>query len=161
VSCFDNVKCVIFLVNLAGYNAVCWEDPQKNQMHDTVELFKEIVNLPTFHDIPFYLFFNKKDLFEQMIRKFPLANCYPQFKGLAKYAIADVTVALEYLTSKFQEQLGEDIQDKKLPTIYLASRLKKDVQHAWEEVRDAVVLQNKKEVDKARKKQEKMLKKKK
>jgi len=78
IRCFDDVKAIVFVVNLAGYNSVLFEDPTKNRMKEEIELFGETVSNPVFKHTPIFLFLNKKDLFEEVIRKHPLSDLFPE-----------------------------------------------------------------------------------
>eukprot|EP01098_Paradermamoeba_levis_P004159 TRINITY_DN1805_c0_g1_i1.p1 TRINITY_DN1805_c0_g1~~TRINITY_DN1805_c0_g1_i1.p1 ORF type:complete len:335 (+),score=94.35 TRINITY_DN1805_c0_g1_i1:3-1007(+) len=56
IHCFDDVKAVLFVVSLSGYNQVMYEDPTKNQMQDALELFQTISNHPAFKTSEFFPF---------------------------------------------------------------------------------------------------------
>jgi len=43
IHCFDDVKAIIFLVSLPGYNQVLFEDAGMNRMHESLNLFREVV----------------------------------------------------------------------------------------------------------------------
>jgi hypothetical protein len=111
------VKGLIFVVNLAGYNSVMWEDRDKNQMEDSLELFREIANLPNFQKIPMFLFFNKKDLFEEQLKRHPLQDRYPSYTGTT---MGD---ALDFLTAQFHAQMKND--KKELRVAPMAARMKR------------------------------------
>eukprot|EP00124_Ichthyophonus_hoferi_P002498 Ihof_evm6s172 gene=Ihof_evmTU6s172 len=78
---FDNVTAIFYLVNLGGYASVLYEDKTVNRMMEDLELFATTLNTQLFSNTPIYLIFNKKDLFEMMLRKVPLTNCFPDYKG--------------------------------------------------------------------------------
>ncbi len=67
----------MFIVNLAGYNQVLFEDQRKNRMAEELELFSTITHNPLFADTPIMLFLNKKDLFETMIQQVSLKKAFP------------------------------------------------------------------------------------
>ena len=52
----DDVKAVVFVVSLACYNEVMYEDQTKNCMVDALDLFSETVNNKQFRNAPFILF---------------------------------------------------------------------------------------------------------
>eukprot|EP00834_Sanchytrium_tribonematis_P007384 NODE_659_length_4968_cov_0.490655.p2 type:complete len:326 gc:universal NODE_659_length_4968_cov_0.490655:4596-3619(-) len=96
---FDNVSAVLFLVNLSGYDAVLFEDATQNRLEECFNLFQQTVNNPIFAELPFYVFFNKKDLFESKIRTKSVKKC-PVF---AEYNGADdVIEAINFLEEKFK-----------------------------------------------------------
>lgn len=50
-------------------------------MHESMKLFDSICNNKWFTDTSIILFLNKKDLFEEKIKKSPLTICYPEYTG--------------------------------------------------------------------------------
>lgn len=75
VHCFEHVTAVLFVGVLSEYYVTLFEDDKVNRMEDTLNLFEEVVNSRWFGDVNFILFLNKKDLFEQKIKMFPLTSC--------------------------------------------------------------------------------------
>ena len=55
----------------------------QNRMHESMKLFDSICNNKWFTDTSIILFLNKKDLFEEKIKKSPLTICYPEYTGEA------------------------------------------------------------------------------
>lgn len=50
-------------------------------MHEGLALFEEVVQNPIFEDTPIFVFLNKKDLFEQMMKEgVPLTRCFPDYR---------------------------------------------------------------------------------
>jgi len=77
ISQFDNVTAVIFVAALNHYNAVLFEDEEKNAMHESIELFDEICNSKWFRNTEMILFLNKEDLFREMLREgHSLKQCF-------------------------------------------------------------------------------------
>lgn len=54
---------------------------KQNRMHESMKLFDSICNNKWFTDTSIILFLNKKDLFEEKIKKSPLTICYPEYAG--------------------------------------------------------------------------------
>ena len=50
-------------------------------MNESMKLFDSICNNKWFVDTSIILFLNKKDLFEEKIRKSPLSICFPEYSG--------------------------------------------------------------------------------
>lgn len=50
-------------------------------MMESMKLFDSICNNKWFTDTSIILFLNKKDLFEEKIKKSPLTICFPEFQG--------------------------------------------------------------------------------
>lgn len=51
-------------------------------MQESLKLFDSICNNKWFTDTSIILFLNKKDLFEEKIRKSPITICFPEYAGL-------------------------------------------------------------------------------
>ena len=49
---------------------------------ESMKLFDSICNNKWFVDTSIILFLNKKDLFEEKIRKSPLTICFPEYSGM-------------------------------------------------------------------------------
>lgn len=53
----------------------------QNRMHESMKLFDSICNNKWFTETSIILFLNKKDLFEEKIKRSPLTICYPEYTG--------------------------------------------------------------------------------
>lgn len=53
----------------------------QNRMHESMKLFDSICNNKWFTDTSIILFLNKKDIFEEKIKKSPLTICFPEYTG--------------------------------------------------------------------------------
>ena len=56
----------------------------QNRMMESMKLFDSICNNKWFTDTSIILFLNKKDLFEDKIKKSPLTVCFPEYTGELK-----------------------------------------------------------------------------
>eukprot|EP01090_Pellita_catalonica_P020343 TRINITY_DN7231_c0_g1_i3.p1 TRINITY_DN7231_c0_g1~~TRINITY_DN7231_c0_g1_i3.p1 ORF type:complete len:332 (+),score=70.48 TRINITY_DN7231_c0_g1_i3:1137-2132(+) len=81
IHCFECVTAILFVVSLSEYDLLLEEDERTNRMHDSIELFAEIVNNQWFAETPVLLFLNKKDLFQKKIKKVNLKVCFSSYKG--------------------------------------------------------------------------------
>ncbi|KAF1626419.1 Guanine nucleotide-binding protein G(i) subunit alpha-1, partial [Eudyptes filholi] len=91
IHCFEGVTAIIFCVALSDYDLVLAEDEEMastlmlkqeiNRMHESMKLFDSICNNKWFTDTSIILFLNKKDLFEEKIKRSPLTICYPEYAG--------------------------------------------------------------------------------
>jgi len=97
--CFQDVTAVIFCVALSEYDLKLYEDDQTNRMHESLKLFKEICNSRWFIDTSMILFLNKRDLFEEKIKKVDLKVAFPEYSGGCNY---DNAVA--FIKDKFFQQ---------------------------------------------------------
>ena len=82
IHCFDNVDCVLFVVAMSEYDQMLAEDRSVNRMQESLNLFEDIVNNEFFAEMPFIVFFNKKDLFEEKILRSPLTICFTEYAGI-------------------------------------------------------------------------------
>lgn len=128
INCFDNVKAILFVVNLAGFNMVLFEDEKKNRMHECLELFRDTVNLEIFRTTPIFLFFNKKDMFEEKLRKTNLSVCFPDYTGGNSFEEASSFVA-----KKFEAQMPKENMHQ-FRHWFVASRLRRDIKYSFEEL---------------------------
>jgi len=138
IHCFDDVKCLVFVVSLAGYNQVMFEDSGHNRMLEQLNLFQQIANNPVFQTMPVFLLLNKKDLFEAMIQDTGLNKCFPEYSGGA-----DVKTALKFVQAEFEKRMEGD--RKRLHVHYVAARYKKDIKYTWEDLKTVMVDVYKKE----------------
>lgn len=69
IHCFDSVNAVIFVAALSEYDQVLFEDNTQNRMVEALTLFDEMCNSRWFREIDMILFLNKRDLFEEKIKK--------------------------------------------------------------------------------------------
>lgn len=79
--CFQEVTAVIFCVALSEYDLKLQEDETTNRMHESLKLFKEICNSKWFLETAMILFLNKRDLFEEKIRRVDLNVCFREYTG--------------------------------------------------------------------------------
>jgi len=139
IHCFDDVKAIVFIESLAAYNQVMFEDGNKNRMHESIELFKDIANRKIFADTPLFLFFNKKDLFEKMCLETDLKICFPEYEGGK-----DVQKALAYVEKKFRDQLPAG---KTVHVSVVASVVRRELKAAFEDVKKALFEGNRARID--------------
>jgi len=139
IHCFDDVKAILFLVSLAGYDQVMFEDSTKNRMHEELELFATVTHNEIFKNTPIFLLLNKKDLFETMIQQKDLSSCFPEYVGGK-----DVKAALEFVKEKFRSQSGT----QPLHVEYIAARYRKDVKDAFQNITTFLVERDKKIITK-------------
>lgn len=83
VYCFEDVRAVLFVVALSGYDMTLLEDPTVNRLEESLNLFEQIVNNRWFKEASFVLFLNKLDLFREKIMSSNrhLKNFFPDYTG--------------------------------------------------------------------------------
>lgn len=125
--CFDDVKAVLFIVNLAGWNQVLFEDNAKNRLEESLELFQQVSNDKIFKDTPIFLFLNKKDIFETQILAQDLKTKYSDYEGGK-----ELHAAMTYISEKFQDKLPST---KDVYIEFVSARLRADIRQAFNQVK--------------------------
>jgi len=97
--CFPEVTAVIFCVALSEFDLKLFEDDTTNRMQESLRLFREICNSKWFLETSMILFLNKKDLFENKIKKVDLNVCFSDYKGGKNFESAK-----EFIKEKFLAQ---------------------------------------------------------
>ncbi|CAO4376351.1 unnamed protein product [Caenorhabditis nigoni] len=97
IHCFEDVNAIIFIAALSEYNEVLFEDETTNRMIESMRLFESICNSRWFHNTNIILFLNKKDLFEDKIKKENITKAFPEYRGAQNY---EETVA--FIKQKFE-----------------------------------------------------------
>nr|CAD7588225.1 unnamed protein product [Timema genevievae] len=94
IYCFDDVKAVMFVVSLSGYDMTLVEDPNVNRLDESLNLFSQIVNNRFFREASFVVFLNKFDLFREKILYSGrhLRFYFPDYKG--KYLVKNKMIWL-------------------------------------------------------------------
>jgi len=102
IHCFEDVTGVIFLASLSAYDQTLYEDDQTNRMTEALELFGQICNSRWFKDTAMILFLNKRDLFEEKIKKTPITVCFPKFiEEVGSKMVHDEFECKEYIKRQF------------------------------------------------------------
>jgi len=150
LNCFDNVKAIIYVVNLAGYCKVLFEDKSVNRMHESLNLFEATLQNPIFASTPVFIFLNKKDLFETLITTKSIKDyCFPEYNGPN-----DLKSSIDFIAYQYQKRLPP--KHSRAIVLLLAARVKKDVQYCFEEVKDIMIDMHQKGIKKAMKELERV-----
>jgi guanine nucleotide-binding protein G(o) subunit alpha len=96
IHCFEDVTAIIFCVALSEYDQVLYEDESTNRMHESLRLFDSICNNKWFVNTSIILFLNKKDLFQDKIKRSPLNICFTEYTGPNEF-----DSAAEYIQAQF------------------------------------------------------------
>src|SRR4051812_28702229 len=91
-------------------------------MHESLNLFEATMSNPLFQNTPVFLFLNKKDLFEELIRTQNIDCCFPEYSGTN-----ELKPCIEYISDQFQRRLPP--KHSRALVLLLAARMKKDVQY--------------------------------
>lgn len=72
---------IFYKFSFSGYDLVLAEDEEMNRMIESMKLFDSICNSKWFVETSIILFLNKKDLFEEKIKRSSLNICFPEYTG--------------------------------------------------------------------------------
>ncbi|KAF4521692.1 hypothetical protein B566_EDAN017179 [Ephemera danica] len=142
IYCFDDVKAVLFVVSLSGYDMSLVEDPSVNRLEESLTLFSQIVNNRFFRDATFLLFLNKLDLFREKILYSGrhLRLYFPEYKG----PDCDVDRAALFTQHKFATQNTNP--SRSVSTHFTTATDTANVQAVVQVVFDSVLCQNMRQV---------------
>ncbi|XP_066943756.1 guanine nucleotide-binding protein G(o) subunit alpha isoform X5 [Macrobrachium rosenbergii] len=96
IHCFEDVTAIIFCVAMSEYDQVLHEDETTNRMQESLKLFDSICNNKWFGDTSIILFLNKKDLFEEKIKRSPLTICFSEYTGSMEYNEASAYIQAQF-----------------------------------------------------------------
>lgn len=94
---FQNITAVIFVLATSEYDQTLFEDERVNRMHESIMLFDTLLNSKWFRNVPFILFLNKIDLFEQKVKRTPIRKYFPDYQG----RVGDAEAGLQYFEKLF------------------------------------------------------------
>ncbi|MES1912635.1 MAG: hypothetical protein MHM6MM_004875 [Cercozoa sp. M6MM] len=134
IHCFENVTCVLFVAAISEYDQVLYEDETTNRMIEALNLFDEICNSRWFLETSIVLFLNKRDLFEEKIRKVPLTTCWPDYDG-----VQDYESGCEFIREQFEMR---NKQDKEIYTHITCATDTGNVAHVFNAVKDILIKQS-------------------
>lgn len=98
IHCFSGVTGIIFVAALSGYDQVLFEDENVNRLDEALNLFENICNSTWFLNTAIILFLNKKDVFEEKIKKVSLTKFFPAFKEQQSYETGLAFVEQEFVS---------------------------------------------------------------
>uniref|UniRef100_A0A914VRK9 Uncharacterized protein n=1 Tax=Plectus sambesii TaxID=2011161 RepID=A0A914VRK9_9BILA len=78
----NNLAAVFYVCDLSGYCRTVEDDGvEKNSLHHSLAVFKEVEESPLLKKTPFVVLLNKTDLFDTFLSSLPLSTCMPDFEG--------------------------------------------------------------------------------
>ncbi|KAK8857647.1 hypothetical protein M9Y10_016053 [Tritrichomonas musculus] len=104
---FDDVNCIIYVISLSDFNQFWINGNEKTKRtNESIKLFQDVVNSPSFNHKPIFLILNKTDLFADKLIKYPnkFKETYPDFKGDVK----NVNACIEHVKTKYTSTLAVD-----------------------------------------------------
>jgi guanine nucleotide-binding protein subunit alpha len=103
IQCFDDVRAVLFVCAMSGYDMTLLEDGRTNRLDESLNLFQAIVNNKFFEQAAMILFLNKCDLFMDKIENSHrhMRLYFPQYQG----ADNNVEEAKKFVESEFRARV--------------------------------------------------------
>ncbi|XP_012662322.1 guanine nucleotide-binding protein G(o) subunit alpha isoform X3 [Otolemur garnettii] len=135
IHCFEDVTAIIFCVALSGYDQVLHEDETTNRMHESLKLFDSICNNKWFTDTSIILFLNKKDIFEEKIKKSPLTICFPEYTGPSAF-----TEAVAYIQAQYESK--NKSAHKEIYAHVTCATDTNNIQFVFDAVTDVIIAKN-------------------
>nr|QKY89044.1 Gi alpha [Acanthopleura granulata] len=136
IHCFEGVTAIIFIVAMSEYDLTLAEDQEMNRMMESMKLFDSICNNKWFTDTSIILFLNKKDLFEDKIKKSPLTICFPEFTGANTFEEAAAYIQVQF------ENLNKKKDTKEIYTHFTCATDTNNVQFVFDAVTDVIIKNN-------------------
>jgi len=126
---FEDVTAIIFCVGMSEYDQVIREDGKTNRLHEALALFENICQNEWLQGKPIILFLNKRDLFEEKIKKTSLKVCFSEYKGGDSYE-----KAAAFVEKKFTDSARKT--DTQLFTHITCATDTENVLHVWGDVKE-------------------------
>ncbi|KCV70467.1 hypothetical protein H696_02808 [Fonticula alba] len=148
IHCFDRVKAVLFVINLADYNNVLYEDTLVNRMTEAVQLFATTANNTLFENTPFFLVLNKRDLLEEVLPTRSIQTCeaFSDYTGDRN----DVNGVIEFISAKLRGMVhnGDPGRVHVLP---MSACQRSEIETAWELIKKTLEESYSEKLDASRK----------
>ncbi|MBV98428.1 Guanine nucleotide-binding protein G(o) subunit alpha, partial [Eschrichtius robustus] len=106
-----------------------------NRMHESLKLFDSICNNKWFTDTSIILFLNKKDIFEEKIKKSPLTICFPEYTGPNTF-----TEAVAHIQAQYESK--NKSAHKEIYTHITCATDTNNIQFVFDAVTDVIIAKN-------------------
>lgn len=138
IQCFDDVRAILFVVSLSGYDMTLYEEPSVNRLRESLKLFSSICNNRFFLETSMILFLNKVDLFQDKIQHSGrhLRFYFPEYTG----PDCDVDRAARFIQHLFQMQNRH--QGKVIYPHFTTATDTSNIQVVFQVVMDTIVREN-------------------
>jgi GTPase SAR1 family protein len=107
IHCFEHVTAVLFVAAISAYNQKLYENEDTNRVDEALDLFGQITSSYWFQKTSFILFLNKKDLFAEKIKEFPLSVWRPECTA------NDYESGTQYMVDAFLAKANEKASGEK------------------------------------------------
>lgn len=150
IHCFEDVTAIIFCVALSDYDTNLYEDERINRMHESLRLFESICNNKWFLETSIILFLNKRDLFQEKIRRSPITKAFPDYRGNPKdfyetsHYIRDQFLAVSSGQQDQQQQPGSQPanNNKEIYTHFTCATDNSNMEFVFDAVTDVILRKN-------------------
>ncbi|KAJ6247392.1 guanine nucleotide-binding protein g(o) subunit alpha [Anaeramoeba flamelloides] len=132
IHCFQDVTALIFVVAISQYDQGLYEDESQNRMVESLQLFEEICNMPWFEKSSIILFLNKKDLFDEKIKRVDIRVTFKEYKGENESQEAS-----EYIKSEFVKLYKNE--RKKVYPYFTCATDTSNIKNVFEAVKDTIL----------------------
>ncbi|XP_065897609.1 guanine nucleotide-binding protein G(olf) subunit alpha-like isoform X2 [Dysidea avara] len=117
LQCFNGVTSIFFFVDCNSYN-VCSQNPNKNLLEESVDLFKSVWDSEWLKEASVTMFLNKQDLLKQKIMEghFKLESYFPEYKTISKDVSSEsleVEEAKEFIRDLFMKTTKRSPGDRR------------------------------------------------
>ncbi|XP_048256875.1 guanine nucleotide-binding protein G(o) subunit alpha-like [Haliotis cracherodii] len=138
IQCFDDVRCILFVVALSSYDLYLYEDTRMNRLVESLTLFRQICNNRFFINTTMILFLNKLDLFQDKILHSGrhLKKFFADYPGPER----DVDSALRYIQHLFMMQ--NNLQTKVIYPHFTTATDTSNIQVVFQVVMDSILRDN-------------------
>jgi len=137
VHCFADVTAIIFTAAISSYDQVLEEDENTNRMVEELTLFKQVADNKWFDKTSMILFLNKKDIFENKIKKGINITVCPSFSGYN--GEPDPERCQKYIEQAFKK-LPKNQAKAVYPHVTVATDTK-NIKHVFSAVKDIIFQQ--------------------
>jgi hypothetical protein len=87
------------MMSLSEFAQQCWEDDTVNRVHESLRVFKEVINSRWFTNVPFILAMNKADLVTDAMARVPFNMVFSEYTE----SNSSCTDAIMFLKNKFEQ----------------------------------------------------------
>lgn len=96
----------IFVVSLSDFDQFTFYDNKLKRAEKSFNIFKKLINSPTFSQKRIFLVLNKTDVFEKKLKDFPekFKETYPNYNG----SLNDVQSCIEHVKKRYLSELSDE-----------------------------------------------------
>jgi hypothetical protein len=132
IHCFEHVTAVLFVAAISAFDLTLFEDDRVNRMQEALKVFEEILGSPYFKNTSIILFLNKRDLFQEKIKKVKLKDYFPDYNGNNEYE-----ECVNFIISMFHSK--NDIPERTIYTHVTCATDSNNVQAVFNAVKDIII----------------------